>query len=621
MKQALRTRAAAAAVILALVLTLAGCAPKVMETFAAWSPGITFRVGSSWAMEIPSDGKDTVYAVTENTVPGLTAQVEGNRLLLSGQEVGEGQLTLSASAKGYEDTIINLPVAVTPHPMDLTWALVPGPNPDQGAGDGPPAPSESWTKGDGLILTAGSSTTLSLTASAGEDTQYALDLPGALGTAELQDGAAVLTAGEGYGEGTLAITASAKNHEEKTLSIPVTVVLGRLSLSLEAGGAPVEAIDLENGAALVLTASAGEGAGLEASLTGSAAKVEREGNRLTVTGLTPGEGTLTVSASKEGWLGDQVTLPLVVTKTKAVVTPAKTSVSVEPGASVEVPYTTKPAGAAVTASVQGEGFTASVAEGKITIAAAEDALGTAQVALSVTAPDYADGKAAITAAARLEPVRLTVSKGNVTLEEGESETLTVTATPEGCAIDVRASGEVTADYSGGDLTITAQGDGSVTVTATKAGREPVSLTVKVKVAEAVELPDVDTSTYASDVAEIIRLTNEYRAENGIGKLSHISAVDIPATIRAGEAADSWSHTRPDGSEFHTVFAQCGLSYSGYGENLFAVNTRYTPAQVVQAWKDSPGHNENLLRPQFTGIGVGVRKVGDEYFYCQLFIQK
>ena len=145
--------------------------------------------------------------------------------------------------------------------------------------------------------------------------------------------------------------------------------------------------------------------------------------------------------------------------------------------------------------------------------------------------------------------------------------------------------------------------------------------MKVTVTAPIVLPDVDTTTYASDAAEIIRLTNEYRQENGLGTLSHISIVDIPATVRAEEAAEVWSHTRPDGSNFNTVFTECGLKYTAYGENLFAVNTSYSPEEVVQAWKDSPAHNENLLRSNFNGIGVGIAYVGGEYYYCQLFIQR
>jgi uncharacterized protein YkwD len=31
----------------------------------------------------------------------------------------------------------------------------------------------------------------------------------------------------------------------------------------------------------------------------------------------------------------------------------------------------------------------------------------------------------------------------------------------------------------------------------------------------------------------------------------------------------------------------------------------TPVKAVEGWMDSPGHRENILRPQFAEVGVGV----------------
>ncbi len=284
-------------------------------------------------------------------------------------------------------------------------------------------------------------------------------------------------------------------------------------------------------------------------------------------------------------------------------------------------FTTKPKGAAVRATVSGSGFTAKVSGETVHITAAEDADGSAQITLSVSAPDYEDSSATITAKAQLEPIQLTLSEEAVTLEEGESGTVTATATPEGCTITAEATSGITVEVDGDTVTITPEKSGTVTITASRANRDPVSATVKVTATPPIVLPDVDTETYAKDAAEIIRLTNEYRKANGLSALAHVELLDIPATLRAEEAGEVWSHTRPDGTNFHTVFAQCGLKYTAYGENLFAVNAEYTPAQVLEEWQDSPAHNENLLRENFNGIGVGVAKVKGEYYYCQLFVQR
>jgi uncharacterized protein YkwD len=43
-----------------------------------------------------------------------------------------------------------------------------------------------------------------------------------------------------------------------------------------------------------------------------------------------------------------------------------------------------------------------------------------------------------------------------------------------------------------------------------------------------------------------------------------------------------------------------------GENLaWGSRAEATPVRVVEGWMESPGHRANILRPQFTEVGVGV----------------
>ncbi|MCI8652474.1 MAG: CAP domain-containing protein [Angelakisella sp.] len=606
----------------ALCLGLSACAPKAMEAFAAWQPEISLYAGDSWEGEIPGDSDAADYTISVNNVPGLEARLEGNLLILHATRAGDGQITLSATAKGFHDTNLTIPIQIHPRTLELDWETT----------YEIPAEGEKeyfWEEEGALALLVGKSFHLSFLdkyefAPVLEETSFSARLePEDLGTLQMGEaGELDFTAGEKYGQGTLEITAAAPNYEDAVFSIPLTVVRGKLPLTITENGTEIDAIDMENGTTCVIKVVAGGGE-IDAQLDCPDAKMTRNGSAYAITAATPAEGTLTVSATGEGWLGTTVKLPVVVTKTKAVVTPAAASVDVEPGSQTTVALTTKPQGAQVTATVTGEGFTAAVEGSTLTIAAAENAEGTAEVTLSVIAPGYADGTAKVTAAARLEPITLGLSAASVTMEEGEKKTVTLTAAPEGCQFTAEATGGVTAEIDGNKLILTGKkaGSGSVSVTASLDGRDPVTKTVTATITQPIVLPNVDTTTYADEAAEIIRLTNQYRKENGLGTLSHVSIVDIPATVRAEEAAAVWSHTRPDGSNFNTVFTQCGLKYTAYGENLFAVNAWYTPEEVLQEWKDSPAHNENLLRENFNGIGVGIAYIDGEYYYCQLFIQK
>ncbi len=606
---------------LLLCLGLLGCAPKAMEAFAAWQPEISLYAGDSWEGDIPGDSDSAEYTISVNNVPGLEARLEGNRLHLLATRPGDGQITLSATAKGYHDTNLTIPIQIQPRTLELNWSAD-GEAPAEGE------PEFLWAGEEDIAVLVGKSFDLSFSekydfSPLPDDVTFTASLePQELGTLQLDGDTVSFTAGESHGQGTLEVTASAKNYDDAVLSIPLSVVRGKLPLSVTANGAELTEIDMENGSTLVFQVTAG-GGDVEADLDCPNTNMTKNGNAYAITASAPAEGTLTLSAQGEGWLSSSVEIPVVVTKTKATVTPASSTVNVEPGSQETMALTTKPQGAQVSASVSGEGFTASVDGTTLTISASENAQGTAEITLSVIAANYADGKAKVTATAKLEPIELTLSAASVSVEEDKSQALTVSATPQGCKVTAEAQGDITAELADGTLTITGEkaGSATVTVTASMEGRESVTKTVKVTVTAPIVLPNVDTTTYANDAAEIIRLTNEYRQENGLGKLSHVSIVDIPATVRAEEAAQVWSHTRPDGTNFNTVFTECGLKYTAYGENLFAVNASYTPEQVLQEWKDSAPHNENLLRENFNGIGVGIAYVGGEYYYCQLFIQR
>lgn len=605
----------------ALCLLLAACTPKAMETFSAWEPEILLYPGDTWEGEIPGDGEEAAYTISVNTVPGLEARLEGGKLILSATQPGGGQLTLAATAKGYLDTNLTLPVRVEANTLELDWTVSAPEETEEGE------EPDFWQEGETVGVLAERSAVLTFTERYGDpqtptDAVLSAELdPPELGEVELGEGKLVFDAGKEYGDGTLTVIAEKAGFDTQILHIPLYVVRGQLPLRPTTGGEEIEAVELENGSSTTVKIETGAGAELTAQLDCDAAVMTRNGNAFAIVGNSLGEGTLTITAEGEGWLGRAITLPVRVTRTKAAITPAAGEIAVAPGETEEMSFTTKPKGAAVRATVSGSGFTAKVSGETVHITAAEDAEGSAQITLSVSAPDYEDSSATITAKAQLEPIQLTLSEEAVTLEEGESGTVTATATPEGCTITAEATSGITVEVDGDTVTITPEKSGTVTITASRANRDPVSATVKVTATPPIVLPDVDTETYAKDAAEIIRLTNEYRKANGLSALAHVELLDIPATLRAEEAGEVWSHTRPDGTNFHTVFAQCGLKYTAYGENLFAVNAEYTPAQVLEEWQDSPAHNENLLRGNFNGIGVGVAKVKGEYYYCQLFVQR
>lgn len=130
-------------------------------------------------------------------------------------------------------------------------------------------------------------------------------------------------------------------------------------------------------------------------------------------------------------------------------------------------------------------------------------------------------------------------------------------------------------------------------------------------------PDVQDQAYAYGL-RITELVNEHRAAAGLAPVTYSAKLSEAAQVRALEIEKSFSHTRPDGRYFSSVFAEHGISYRYSGENI--AWGQKSPEEVVTAWMNSAGHRANILNAKFTQLGVGYRQNarGVNYF-TQLFI--
>lgn len=120
-------------------------------------------------------------------------------------------------------------------------------------------------------------------------------------------------------------------------------------------------------------------------------------------------------------------------------------------------------------------------------------------------------------------------------------------------------------------------------------------------------------------SEVVALTNTERSAAGLPPL----AVDPHLTAAAqGHSADMvarnfYAHTAPDGSRARDRAAAAGYPHQGIGENI-ACGQR-SPGEVVRGWMNSPGHRENILRPDYTRIGVGYATGGaSPTYWTQVF---
>ncbi len=105
--------------------------------------------------------------------------------------------------------------------------------------------------------------------------------------------------------------------------------------------------------------------------------------------------------------------------------------------------------------------------------------------------------------------------------------------------------------------------------------------------------------------KMVEYVNILRKKKGLGELEMDSTLMEAAAIRAEELSEAFSHTRPDGSDCFTVLDELW----GYDESLLAAENIATgqrsAMEVTNEWYHSKGHKANMMKEDFTIIGVGM----------------
>jgi uncharacterized protein YkwD len=102
----------------------------------------------------------------------------------------------------------------------------------------------------------------------------------------------------------------------------------------------------------------------------------------------------------------------------------------------------------------------------------------------------------------------------------------------------------------------------------------------------------ESSIIVDPIKYMHKLLNEYRVENGLDTV----ALDTNRIRLAQEWAEYLDTTNQ-------------LYHSGYGAENCLYGSRFTSSMMcikgtLQSWKESPGHNKNLLYPSHNIVGYG-----------------
>lgn len=100
--------------------------------------------------------------------------------------------------------------------------------------------------------------------------------------------------------------------------------------------------------------------------------------------------------------------------------------------------------------------------------------------------------------------------------------------------------------------------------------------------------------------EIFVLLNNYRQSMGVPALTWNDTMLQGSNVRACEIVYSFNHVRPNGSTFNTVPGGTTMR----GENIAAA-TSATAQSFFNSWKNSAGHNANMLSTNYKTVSISV----------------
>jgi uncharacterized YkwD family protein/spore coat assembly protein SafA len=121
---------------------------------------------------------------------------------------------------------------------------------------------------------------------------------------------------------------------------------------------------------------------------------------------------------------------------------------------------------------------------------------------------------------------------------------------------------------------------------------------------------------------VLKIVNEQRHSAGLKPLEMDWELERVARVKSQDMADKgyFSHQSPTYGSPFDMMKQFGISYKQAGENI--ASGQRTPQEVMDSWMKSPGHRANILKPDYTHIGVGYYRGGSYgHMWTQQFITK
>ena len=133
----------------------------------------------------------------------------------------------------------------------------------------------------------------------------------------------------------------------------------------------------------------------------------------------------------------------------------------------------------------------------------------------------------------------------------------------------------------------------------------------------------DSANLSGYEQQVLALLNNIRVANGLNPLApNQSLTDISRTRSADMLGRGYfSHYTPEGTNIFNILRANGISYKNAGENLgqSMPASAGSPEAFVNAWMNSSAHAANILKPQYTRIGIGLAENNDRRVVTTVFM--
>lgn len=214
-----------------------------------------------------------------------------------------------------------------------------------------------------------------------------------------------------------------------------------------------------------------------------------------------------------------------------------------------------------------------------------------------------------------ERVVLRALSESVSLEAGVTGTVRFVLEPSDARLSISAESNLQVVRKGQSIEITASRRSQEKSEITLTGTKPGYTTATARISVSVYIPP--TKGEMAELADkVFALTVTEREKAGITTTLQ-KKLDIEEEVmqRAVEISTKFSHTRPDGTEFYTIY---GVSKNfNYAENIAAGPK--SPAEALKSWMNEDNYRESILNDKYTGLAVGVyRDASGRLYWVQCF---